>query len=52
MIIDIDRKELTFLGSNRPACQYLYFHYLTTYLHRQRLVDVEWRKVNIMTSSP
>lgn len=39
---DIDGRELTFRGPNRPAKRYLYFRFLMTYLQWQRLGNVKW----------
>jgi hypothetical protein len=30
---NIDKKELTFLGDNRPACRYLFFRFVISYLY-------------------
>jgi hypothetical protein len=42
LLQDIDRRALEFLTPNRPARRYLYLRYVITFLHQQKLGNVEW----------
>ncbi|KAG0645443.1 hypothetical protein D0Z07_8664 [Hyphodiscus hymeniophilus] len=39
---DIDGRALKFLTPNRPARRYLYLRYVFTFLHQQKLGNVDW----------
>jgi hypothetical protein len=38
---DLDNKELTFLGDNRPAKRYLYFRFISSIIHAQKTGNVD-----------
>lgn len=38
---DINNKELSFLGDNRPAKRYLYFRFISSIIHAQRTGNVD-----------
>ncbi|CRG90141.1 Pc12g04220 [Talaromyces islandicus] len=38
---DLDNKELTFLGHNRPAKRYLYFRFISSIIHAQKTSNMD-----------
>lgn len=39
---DLDGRHLNFLNDNRPACRFLYFRYLMTYLAQKKAKNFSW----------